>query len=139
MSLETTIDHHSDYSLDVDFSAAGYFTRFFGQILLEKRLPFDVDVLKVDVPTGATPETPWEITRVARHSYYLPMRPARADWEQAGRIGYKMADLAPADIQPDTDVYALRFKQVVSVTPLSLDLTSRVEFGELDAYLRESI
>ncbi|MDD5368623.1 MAG: 5'/3'-nucleotidase SurE [Anaerolineaceae bacterium] len=137
MSLETTIDHHSDLSLDVDFSVAGYFTRFFGQILLEKRLPFDVDVLKVDVPAGATPETPWEITRVARHSYYRLMRPTRTDWEQAGRIGYQMAELDPADVLPDSDVYALRFKKVVSVTPLSLDLTSRVEFGELDRYLRE--
>ena len=32
----------------------------------------------------------------------------------------------------DTDVYVLRKKRMVSVSPLSLDLTSRVDFAELD-------
>ena len=36
----------------------------------------------------------------------------------------------------DTDVYVLRKKRMVSVTPLSLDLTSRVDFAELDRFMR---
>jgi broad specificity polyphosphatase/5'/3'-nucleotidase SurE len=36
----------------------------------------------------------------------------------------------------NTDVYVLRKKRMVSVTPLSLDLTSRVDFAELDRLMR---
>jgi len=37
----------------------------------------------------------------------------------------------------DTDVYVLRKKRMVSVSPLSLDLTSRVDFAELDNLMRK--
>ena len=37
----------------------------------------------------------------------------------------------------DTDVYVLRKKRIVSVSPLSLDLTSRVNFAEFDKLLRK--
>ena len=37
----------------------------------------------------------------------------------------------------DSDVYAVRVKRVVSVTPLSLDLTARVDFKELENLLRK--
>jgi broad specificity polyphosphatase/5'/3'-nucleotidase SurE len=36
----------------------------------------------------------------------------------------------------DSDVFVLRVKRHVSVTPLSLDFTARVDFGELDRLLR---
>jgi broad specificity polyphosphatase/5'/3'-nucleotidase SurE len=39
--------------------------------------------------------------------------------------------------QEDTDVYVLRKKRMVSVSPLSLDLTSRVNFSELDKLMRK--
>jgi len=38
----------------------------------------------------------------------------------------------------DTDVYVLRKKRMVSVSPLSLDLTSRVNFAELDRLMRHN-
>jgi broad specificity polyphosphatase/5'/3'-nucleotidase SurE len=38
----------------------------------------------------------------------------------------------------DTDVYVLRKKRMVSVSPLSLDLTSRVDFAELDRLMKHS-
>ena len=40
------------------------------------------------------------------------------------------------DLPEDCDVYVLRKKKLVSVTPISLDLTSRVDFGILDKQLR---
>ncbi len=39
--------------------------------------PPDVDVLKVDVPADATPETPWRITRQAKQAYYKILPPAQ--------------------------------------------------------------
>jgi 5'-nucleotidase len=136
ISLETESKYHLSYSQDIDFSTASFFARYFASMLLEKKMPADVDVLKVDVPSDATPETPWEITRVARRRYYEPTPPERESWEQPGIIGYRLSG-DPRQERVDSDVYALRVKRVVSVTPLSLDLTSRVDFRELDDYLRE--
>jgi len=135
ISLETENRYHLTYSTEVDFSATGFFVTLFGRMLLEKHLPPDVDVLKVDIPSDATPETPWELTRQARHRYYESLAPERPSWEDPVIIRYQPA----ADIQSipaGTDVHTLLAKRVVSVTPLSLDLTSRVELPDLDRLLR---
>ncbi len=136
-SLETEMTYHFSHSREIDFSTASYFTTYFARQLLEKRMPADVDVLKIEVPSSATPDTPWELTRLGRNRYYLPLKPERTSWDQPGRLGYEMEALEQAGMPADTDIYALRFKRVVAVTPLSLDLTSRVDPAELDRLLRE--
>ena len=136
VSLETPQENHRTYSKTVDFSAAAYFSAYFARLLLEERMPADVQVLKVDVPAGATPQTPWEITRVSRQRYYEPQAPKRASWNIPGPVGYKALGDPHLD-PPDTDLYALLVKKVVSVTPLSLDLTSRVNLKELEISFRK--
>jgi 5'-nucleotidase len=104
-------------------------------LLLEKKLPADVDVLKVDVPSDATVDTPWQLTRVSRQRYYEPLAPIRVSWGERAVIGYREAGELVGEPE-DTDVYVLRKKRMVSVSPLSLDLTSRVEFSELEQLLK---
>jgi len=135
VSLETDQAYHLSYSKEVDFSVAAHFTAYFGKMLVERRLPADVHVLKVDVPSDATVDTPWELTRLSRMPYFIPVPPERRSWDSPARIGYKQVH-DPREDDPDTDVYALRVKRVVSVTPLSLDMTSRVDFEELNHLLR---
>jgi 5'/3'-nucleotidase len=131
VSLETAQEHHLSYSRDIDFSAAAYFTLQFARFLIEKQ-PFpDVDLLKVDVPSDAKPNTGWVLTRLAKQRYYDPVAPERKSWSVPGTVGYKEApDLK--EESPDSDVYVLRERRLVSVTPISLDMTSRVDFGELE-------
>jgi 5'-nucleotidase len=135
VSLETEPQYHLSYSDEVDFSAAAYFTAYFARLLLNQRLPADVDVLKVDVPCDATPQTAWEITRLSHQRYFDPVRPQRDSWDVPAKVGYRIGDKHCED-QPGTDVHTLRVKQFVSVTPLSLDLTSRVQLNDLEALLR---
>jgi 5'-nucleotidase len=137
VSLETKVEHHRSYSTEVDFSTAAYFTTHFGRLLLECRFPPDVDLLKVDVPADATPTTPWKMTRLSRMVYFESLPAKRPSWDQPGPMGYRMAEGFHLD-PPDTDVYALRVERVVAVTPLSLDLTSRADFGELERLLRQT-
>lgn len=136
VSLETDVGHHLSYSTEVNFSAAAYFTRVLGRVLLEKQMPPDVLLLKVDVPADATHQTPWQITRLSRGRYYEPMRPKRDSWDVPGSVGYRLGHNL-ADEPEGTDVHALRVARRVSVTPLSLDLTSRVDFDLLDGLLRK--
>ena len=138
ISLQVPTSYQLTYSRQIDFSTAAYFTGYFGRLLLENHLPADVDVLKVDVPAEATLETPWQVTRQSRVRYYVPIRPQRQNWEEPAVVGYEMKiDLG--EIPEDTDVYALLVKRVVSVTPLSIDLTSRVDLEELGELLRKRV
>ncbi len=135
ISLEVAPQYYFSYSKEVDFSTAAYFAAFFGRLLLEMKMPVDVHVLKVDVPADATPETPWQLTRVSHQPYYQPMVAERESWNVSGPMGFtEMANLEGES--EDSDVYTLRKKRIVSVTPISLDMTSRVDFPTLDEGMR---
>ncbi|MGD1996063.1 MAG: 5'/3'-nucleotidase SurE [Anaerolineae bacterium] len=137
VSLQTPKEMHAVPSDDVDFDAAVHFTRLFAQCFFEVSLPFDVDVLKVDVPDDATSQTPWRLTRVSRHTYYRPVPPRRGDLSRPVELDYETHwDLAV--LEPDSDIYALAVDRVVSVAPLSLDLTSRSDTGQVEALLRRA-
>lgn len=133
VSLETDQRYHLSHSTEVDFSAAAHFTALFARLLLEKKMPFDVDVLKVEVPSDASPQTPWEVTRLSRQRYYDPVPPKRSSWSEPAKVGY-IERVKPAE--ENSDVYVLRQKRHVAVTPLSLDLTSRVDLAALEQLLR---
>jgi 5'-nucleotidase len=102
--------------------------------MVGRAFPADVDVLKVEVPEGATARTAWRATRLSRHRYYIPLKPQRAQLHEAGRVGYRRT-VEGDGIEPDSDVGAL-LAGVVSVTPLSLDLTSRVALDDIDVLLK---
>ncbi len=137
VSLETEQKHHYSHSHEVDFSTAAHFTKYFAEILLSERLPDDVDVLKVDIPCDATIDTPWEVTRQSRRSYFEPTAPERPSWEVPVRIGYHISNDFEENA-PDSDIYAEFVRRIISVTPLSLDLTSRVELAALERTLRKT-
>jgi 5'-nucleotidase len=129
VSLETAPEYHRSHSNAVDFSAAAHFTQKFARLLLSLPRPPDVDVLKVEIPDGAAPQTPWRVTRLSRARYFLPTKPDRQSLGDRGRIGYRRL-IEPELVEPDSDVRAL-LDGVVSVTPLSLDMTSRVDLSAL--------
>jgi 5'-nucleotidase len=137
ISLETEPIHHFSLSKEIDFSAAAYFTTYFGRLVLCNRFPPDIDVLKVDIPCDATPATPWTVTRQSRRRYFEPTAPERRNWNDPARVGYRISKDNEKDA-PDTDVYVLSVSRLVSVTPLSLDMTSRVDFKSLEEMLRNT-
>lgn len=129
ISRQTPIEQHKGYP-NVDFTASAHFARFFGKWLLSNQRPDDVDVLKVEVPENATSETPWRVTRLSRRRVYWPTRPERHALSDRGRLGYEFK-VSPSKSEPDSDVYALLHDEVVAVTPLSLDMTSRTDLFRL--------
>ncbi len=136
ISLETDSKYHLSYSTDVEFPIAAKVAANFARMLLEKKFPADVDLLKIEIPADAAPDTPWQLTRVSRQRYYEPTPAERASWDEPGTVGYRAN--GDFDHEPeDTDVYVLRKKRVISVSPMSFDLTSRVNFAELDKLMRK--
>ncbi|MFQ6057810.1 MAG: 5'/3'-nucleotidase SurE, partial [Anaerolineae bacterium] len=135
MSLETEQEHHFSYSDEVDFTAAAHFTRHFARCLLSAPLPPEVDILKVDVPMDATPQTPWRLTRVSRQRYFQSIVGVDESGDRR-LVGYDIQVDFDA-LEPDSDIYALRVDRVVSVSPLTIDLSAKVEPDRLAALLEE--
>lgn len=138
VSLEMPDDYYLSHSEEIDFSTAAYFTGHFARMMLQlKHIP-DVDVLKVDIPNDATPGTPWRLTRLSRQKYYVPVVPRRTSLEDPGHLDFKI-EMDKSKLEPDSDVYALSVDRVVSVTPLSLDFTSRADFETLTRALDRTL
>lgn len=125
VSLEMDMAHHFANGDGVDYAATKAFTQRFAWQLLTCPLPPDVDALNLNIPSSATPATAWALTRLSRQRYFLPTPPDRPNGE--GRPGYRMIDTFDR-VEQDSDIWAVKIERVVSVTPLSLDLTSRAGF-----------
>jgi 5'-nucleotidase len=124
VSLEVDPSLHFAHDLKaIDFAASMHFTRLFAEKVLSSKLPFDVDMLKVEVPAAATPGTAWVVTRQDRLSYYLPLVQRGSGAGSPARFDYRIRK--GEFTSEDTDAFAMA-RGRVSVTPLSLDLTSRV-------------
>ena len=131
VSLQLDNEDYLGHSPDTDFSTAAFFTQKFARILLEKKMPPDVHALNLNVPIHATPETPWRVTRLGSHGYFIAYLKEPKEPGGTPRIDARPAPHADDLADPSTDVHALGVAHVVSVTPLSLDLTSRVKLGDL--------
>jgi 5'-nucleotidase len=129
MSLQMLSDNWYSYE-QLDFSASAYFTGLFAKSVLEYGLPPDADLLKIDVPAIATQQTAWRITRQSRSRYYSPFLVREGGWDAPGLISARI-EVNRHEVEPDSDVQAILYDQVVSVTPISVDLTARVDFTTL--------
>ena len=116
------VDYHT-YSDVVEFSTAIHFTRLVAKTMLNNKMPYDADVLKLEIPLGADLNTRTVITRQDRLVYYQPTPIQR---EELLGTPAKVSHLPSKGeySRKDTDAYALA-EGLVSITPLSLDLTSR--------------
>jgi 5'-nucleotidase len=137
VSQESPAGKVEDTSGEADYSAAGFFAAAFARVLITAGPSPAVPILKVDVPRGASAETPWTLTRLSPVRYYEPLRPSRKTFSEAAQIPFHIR-FDPGREEQGTDVYALHVEHKVSVTPLSLDLTARVDFSVLEAALRKS-
>jgi 5'-nucleotidase len=135
VSRQVPLESHLARSVEADYAAAAHFAAYFAGRMLDGFSMPDADVLKVDVPDGATPDTPWTVTRISRARYFIPLKPDRTDSTQPAEIPYRI-EFDPEREDPHSDVYALRVERKVSVSPISLDLTARIDLSALEAALR---
>lgn len=134
ISLETDPAYHARLGYDVDWRAAVHFTRWLTRLALAQPFPPDVDVLKMDIPAAATPQTPWRLTRQSRLPYYETIPSDRLRFEDEVRLPYQIM-VDRSRLEPDSDIYAFAVDHVVPVTPLSLDMSSRTPLSQLAAQL----
>ena len=133
ISKQTDIEFHRSY-IAQDWSVCSYFLKYFSDLLLTQAILPDVDVLKIDIPHDAKPSTPWKISKLAKTSYYSRIieKPTLESKIDDGKTEIRFDRQS---LDPETDIYVLAVDKMVSVTPLSVDLTSRVNFSQLETML----
>jgi 5'-nucleotidase len=133
ISLETPPEFHLNNSPDIDFSVAAHFTRHFAWHTLRQGLPPGVDLLKIDVPAGATPETGWRAARISRQRYYQALRSERTRLDEPKGLRYRI-HVDHEALEPESDIYALTVEKMVAVVPMTIDLTAPVPLGEMTRF-----
>jgi 5'-nucleotidase len=132
-SLETAREHHFSHSSEVDFGTAAIVVRRFAEHLLGHGMPDGVDILKIDVPSDARPNTPWRITRTSRQPYFI--NPITVDEQGRKNLLPYIREIDFDRLEPDSDAQALIVDRVISVTPLTTDLTAKVNLQQLQTTL----
>lgn len=142
-SQASDIAHHYEYG-EMDWEGATRVIRKYAKSVLQKikelpppskaagssRLadprPFPFDILKIDVPHDCPPGTPERLTRLSRRHYFRHTienpRP-----ESQIKEGRTWVDEDPELVVEGTDVHAIAFEKVVSVTPLTVDFTASMD------------
>jgi 5'-nucleotidase len=99
--------------------------------VLEHGLPEGVDILNLNVPASATEDTEIKVTRLARKIFKTSVQ-ERLD--PRGRPYYWIdGDLICCDAD-GTDVQTVYQEKMISLTPLSLDSTARIDFNMLKKF-----
>ncbi len=138
MSFQTPPEFYLTNSNQVDFSVAAYFTHYFAQQILTKGLPDGVDLLKVDVPASATRQTAWRTARISRQRYYFSMPSGRTRLDEQKELGYKI-EFDEQSLEPDSDIYVFAVEKLVSVVPMTIDLTASVSLNSLAKFFTTNL
>lgn len=138
MSFETPKEFHHSISQEIDFQVAAHFTRYFAQQTLSKGLPAGVDLLKIDVPGTATAQTPWRTATVSRQRYYQLIHGPRDTPHDPADIDYRI-NVIREIVEPESDVYVFAIDRLVTVVPMTIDLTARVALPDITKFLKTPI
>jgi 5'-nucleotidase len=137
VSLETPKAYHFNHGGDVEWGGAIDVIRRLARLALAHSKsgagspwPPDVDVLNVNIPANATLQTPWRITRQSRQSYFVSFRTDADPHPARAQLDYQVM-IDESTLEPDSDVQAFAVDHVISITPLSINLTSRTDLAAL--------
>lgn len=110
--------------VELDLRIAKRVLRALARLILDRGLPEGVDLLNVNIPEGAGEDSEIAITRLARRIFRTQVE-VRED--PRARPYYWIAGTTdPRLAEPGTDAYALFVEKKITITPLSLDMTAKV-------------
>ncbi len=137
MAVSFEVPKHLHYSHEgVDWSPTVPLLRKAASRLLAASWPNDVHVVKMDIPGNADEDTPWQVCRQSLEPGWWGFVPDATPESKLGTTTGKKAPRPGFSLREDDDVTTLHINRAVAITPLSIDLTSRVPFAEVDALFR---
>ena len=119
------LHHGTKYSFEI----AMKILRRVAAKVLEHGLPEGVDILNLNVPASATEDTEVKVTRLARKIFKTTVQER---FDPRGRPYYWIdGDLICCDAE-GTDVQTVYQEKKISITPLSLDSTARIDLNKIN-------
>jgi 5'-nucleotidase len=123
VSLQTSLDQqHSALYPAKDWSACQHVASLWASRILAEGLPPSTSVLNLNVPEGAGVDTEVRWTRQSRYSSSRFCRPGPRNWQLGLQLSSE-PDPALERVEDDSDIRALHFDKVISLTPLGWDLS----------------
>lgn len=124
---------HTHYShTERNWQTAIHFLGYFTKLALANGFPDGADILKIEIPEKATPETDWRVVRLSRSRYYTRLfdKPTIDTLLGDGKSAIRPSPNEPAD----TDRYTTSVDGLVSLTPLRLDSTAHEAMEALEKW-----
>jgi 5'-nucleotidase len=129
VSVETPPEFHRSHSDAVDFSISADWAGRFAKQILQQGIPRGADILNLNVPSDAKKSTGWRWTRVSRNPYF---RSKIVETPRGRRLrGYEV-NLDQETPERDSDVRVTILDRMISVSPMTIDLTAKVKRSELE-------
>jgi 5'-nucleotidase len=125
VSLEVEVEHHFSHSTDVEFHVAAHIAQRFAEAILSNGLPAGVEIINVNIPEGASLDTPWRLTRVSGYSHYHSTVEENELGEKTLTGYHRSFDFDR--VEEDSDIYVLFKERQVSVTPITTDCTAHTD------------
>ncbi|GLC31816.1 5'/3'-nucleotidase SurE [Clostridium omnivorum] len=124
---DLSIQHASDYK-NMDFEASKKIIRELAVDILKNGLPDEISILNVNVPDNAAANTEVRITKQGRSNYSVFKKPEVRDFSKSYVLSSEMdAHINKSD--KNSDVYAIYFDKVISITPLTWNMSANTNWG----------
>lgn len=121
-----------NWEYDHDFDVAVKVVNRIAKNVIKFGLPEHVDLLNVNIPHQVEEDTQIDITRLARKVFKTAVEERH---DPRGKPYYWIAGDLIMEEEEGTDVHAISQKGHISVTPISLDATSPIDFSEIEHLL----
>lgn len=128
-----TLNHHGDGS-EIDWDACADIVTHWGRFILDHGLPEDTALLNVNIPIGATVDTPMKRTIV---SY-------ECDWQYVPANGGRLSPASEIRLidnpyeerfEPDSDIRVVR-DGFISVSPIRAQLATETQWDAFDHFIQ---
>lgn len=98
--------------------------------ILKYGMPVNVRILNVNFPTGIDSSTEVRVTKQAYMNYARYIHPGKRDFQSGQILGWSLRDDLHT-VDTDTDIYAVHFDKVISVTPMTslMSVDSKSYYG----------
>lgn len=130
--VEDEGDKFVDTNFKRDYSVAIDVVRKLAKCMLSGKLPEGVDVLNVNIPARARPDTEIAVTKLARKMYNTRVHHRH---DPRGRSYYWIDGTVIDDAEEGTDLHAVVKKNQISVTPMTMDMTASINYKGLEQML----
>jgi 5'-nucleotidase len=131
VSMEVPQAFHYEHG-EVDWSEAIHILRKAAMKFLAADWPQDVHILKIDIPDTADAETPWVVCRQSREPGWWGFVPDANPHSPAGSTIGKRGPRPGREWRDNDDMAVLLKDRKVTITPLSVDMSSRVHLEKVE-------